>query len=711
KIGRVVESGQYDPAYFDPQPGETCEVRFGDEGLIAVEKKMPSLLGKTLPDLRGISVVFSPEQHKDKMILVCFWDMNQRPSRNCIAQLAVRAEQLSQKGVTIVAIQASKVDEKALDKWVRANDIPFPVGAVQSNEEETRSAWGVRSLPWLILTDRNHVVRKEGFGLSELDQENLTGGGETSKPAESKHAPGKSRILHFPGDRSMGMLFILDANKVDISSYEEWTPLCEATGDVTAPAGKALRLDLSKDAGSDLSPLSALRSNDLAMLFCYGVEIDDEQLKHISHLTGLQELYMRDAGILGTGLKYLAKLKSLKRLRVDNTHVGDNELAHLSDLPGLESLNLWLTPTTDAGMVHVGRITSLRSLVLGRGVSDEGLARLKGLTSLRYLLTGSQAITDEGLRHLADMAEMESLDLRDTQITDAGLAHLKQMKKLKNLILYSTRVTEKGLLHVSAFGNLQNLSLSFDVADAGLMHLSKLTLLKRVGIDGDLITSKGLAALSEMKSLEEVSVSRGDNTDEIVSKLAGLSSLKGLHLGRGLTDEGLVQLANMTTLQELGLNGAQITNKGIAALVALPSLRRLSFLDMELSSEEFWMNLGKLTSLRRLDLSHIRSKVTDGHIAHLASLQSLTQLSINAIVIKDRKAISSLDITDKGLGYMSRLKSLEHLSLSGAEITDEGLLQLSEIPTLRWMDLQGCGVTEQGLQELKKKLPALRWYL
>jgi hypothetical protein len=40
---------------------------------------------------------------------------------------------------------------------------------VQGDEEETRFAWGVRSLPWLILTDKEHVVRVEGFGLSELN--------------------------------------------------------------------------------------------------------------------------------------------------------------------------------------------------------------------------------------------------------------------------------------------------------------------------------------------------------------------------------------------------------------------------------------------------------------------------------------------------------------------------------------------------------------
>jgi hypothetical protein len=41
---------------------------------------------------------------------------------------------------------------------------------VQVDEEKTRFSWGVRSLPWLILTDKKHVVTDEGFSLAELDE-------------------------------------------------------------------------------------------------------------------------------------------------------------------------------------------------------------------------------------------------------------------------------------------------------------------------------------------------------------------------------------------------------------------------------------------------------------------------------------------------------------------------------------------------------------
>ena len=97
--------------------------------------------------------------------------MKQRPSRHFISQLAKQAEQLKEKGVIVVVVQASKVDQNTLDEWVKKNNIPFAIGMIQGDEEQTRSTWGVKSLPWLILTNRKRIVVSEGFGLGDLDNQ------------------------------------------------------------------------------------------------------------------------------------------------------------------------------------------------------------------------------------------------------------------------------------------------------------------------------------------------------------------------------------------------------------------------------------------------------------------------------------------------------------------------------------------------------------
>jgi hypothetical protein len=127
-------------------------------------------VGKPLPDLKALEVDLSLADANSKMILVCFFDMEQRPSRHMVREVARKVQALKEKGVTVVLIQASKIDENALSKWVKKNDIEFMVGMIENDEEKIRFAWGVRSLPWLILADRNHIVSSNGFMLSELDE-------------------------------------------------------------------------------------------------------------------------------------------------------------------------------------------------------------------------------------------------------------------------------------------------------------------------------------------------------------------------------------------------------------------------------------------------------------------------------------------------------------------------------------------------------------
>ena len=165
-------------ASFDSSPGGSGSIKAegGDQnveiilGQERVHTRYISLTGKQLPDLRDFRIDLSSADAGNKMILVCFWDMNQRPSRKCLLQLSTRAQELKAKDVVVVAIQAAKVGENTLSAWVTENNIAFPVGIIQGDEDKTRFAWGVQSLPWLILTDCDHVVTAEGFSLDELDE-------------------------------------------------------------------------------------------------------------------------------------------------------------------------------------------------------------------------------------------------------------------------------------------------------------------------------------------------------------------------------------------------------------------------------------------------------------------------------------------------------------------------------------------------------------
>jgi hypothetical protein len=94
--------------------------------------------------------------------------MNQRPSRRCINQLNEQIEELKSKDIVVVGIQASKVDDNILSEWVQNSGVSFSTGMIPEDIDEVKFKWGVKGLPWLVLTDKKHTVIAEGFSLSEL---------------------------------------------------------------------------------------------------------------------------------------------------------------------------------------------------------------------------------------------------------------------------------------------------------------------------------------------------------------------------------------------------------------------------------------------------------------------------------------------------------------------------------------------------------------
>jgi hypothetical protein len=160
------------PLKISPMPGGRSDEPLNLGALeINVEGKaalIPSLIGKPLPGLDGITVELLPTQARGKKMLVCFWDMSQRPSRRCVSRLTEQSDRLKQDGVIVVAVHAVEIDKGTLRAWVKENDLASPVGMLQGDTETIQFNWGVKALPWLILTDEKHLVTAEGFGMDEL---------------------------------------------------------------------------------------------------------------------------------------------------------------------------------------------------------------------------------------------------------------------------------------------------------------------------------------------------------------------------------------------------------------------------------------------------------------------------------------------------------------------------------------------------------------
>jgi carboxypeptidase family protein/AhpC/TSA family protein len=133
--------------------------------------RIPKLLGKPLPDLARVKLGAHADAAKGKRVVLCFWDYEQRPARRMVRQLADMAAELESEDVVVLTAHASPVDQTQLRDWAAAQDMALPIGlagAEADDSAKTCRAFGVRAIPWLILTDKAHIVRAEGLTLPEL---------------------------------------------------------------------------------------------------------------------------------------------------------------------------------------------------------------------------------------------------------------------------------------------------------------------------------------------------------------------------------------------------------------------------------------------------------------------------------------------------------------------------------------------------------------
>jgi len=578
---------------------------------------------------------------------------------------------------------------------------------------------------------------------------------------------GQERIIHFPKDRSIGNLYVIDEYPTDdfwswmFTWYTQY--LAEARGDVKVPADKILRLDVSEQAWSQPKPFIGIKPDDIQFLNFYTHRYPDASvLEDVKQLTGLKALNLAQTETIESGLEDLIGLKKLRYLYLPG-HIRAEELAYLSELPSLEFLHIGGPMVTDDKMVHIGKVTSLTQLSLTGSDVGIGLAHLKGLKSLGYLnLDGnSNYDIDEGLSHLADLTKMRELILQNTYLSDEGLAYIKGMAKLEELDLRNTRIGDVGLKNLRGLTELKKLNLrknpaTDEITDAGIAYLKDLKSLEElilpytgltdvslsglVGLDslkkleayGDGISDKGMAELAKLKSLEELGLRSDNITDAGMVTLSGFAGLKSLELNDcNITDAGLAHISKLKKLKRISITKTQITGEGLVVLKELPLLSELTFAFMTFG-EKGLSRLEGLHSLEILWLAYPNMNIGDKELEVFSSLSSLKELDVRLVSDKITKtftdegfsqlskltALKRLQLsgnkllTDNGLKALSKLKSLENIHLYQCEkITDAGLKHLEGLSSLKWLYLAESQVTEQGMLGLKENIPGLAYRL
>jgi hypothetical protein len=174
----------------------------------------------------------------------------------------------------------------------------------------------------------------------------------------------------------------------------------------------------------------------------------DQGMIHLLNLVSLEQLDLRGELLTLIGFERIAGLRNLKSLEfLQATQLDNQGLARLATLPQLKSLTFFSQGVTTSGVTQlkslndlvkfeaegarpdgtvldISALSQLETLKISP-VSDDDLACLEGLKSLKWLEIGGPGLTNKGLNHLRSLLCLRVLKVwPENQVTEDALKAL-----------------------------------------------------------------------------------------------------------------------------------------------------------------------------------------------------------------------------------------------------------------------------------------------
>jgi hypothetical protein len=206
----------------------------------------------------------------------------------------------------------------------------------------------------------------------------------------------------------------------------------------------------------------------------------------------------------------------------------------------------------------IGQFKTLKVLIMYgscKGLNDETLPALSGLTELEELGIDGMTLSDEGFKHFAALKNLRSLSFFHPSwnfkpFTGAGLAHLKELPRLEKLTFAGSTA-----------------------GDTALESVGQLIQLKEFRTWHTAQTQAGNAQLLKLPNLKELYI--------------GQRLPMGGQLNPASFDDSTLEtIAKIKTLERLTLTEARLTLKYLTQLKALSNLKSLKFLQVDLAEDD-----------------------------------------------------------------------------------------------------------------------------
>ena len=339
---------------------------------------------------------------------------------------------------------------------------------------------------------------------------------------------------------------------------------------------------------------------------------------------------------------------------------------------------LRLVPRGMSALRKLPRSVQITHLILeGVPVTAEDVAflvsRHPGLTTL--VLRGSSSMPSD---ELADLTPNELLDLKVPSLSDRELATLGALTNLRSLQLDACVVPQSHLTFLSRLPALELLAIrNMQVSDTCLDSLRFLRSLAVLDLSGTAIKGPCLCALKNSVGLRQLILNRTQVSDD---------------LSRYVNDSLQPRLENIE------IDRCQLTERGKADLQGGASLATISATD--------GCELASVMPPKDYDAQSTRMYRAACQMLHGSKTIDIRLKDGHAIAVK---ILPGLDISDNvwSLHYVSLLKGLKVLDISGCRISASVMAEIGRYDELEELNLSKSSVDDFGLRQLRK-LKALR---
>jgi hypothetical protein len=396
-------------------------------------------------------------------------------------------------------------------------------------------------------------------------------GTQVGNASEAFSASTKFRTIAFPDNVELGTISI----RTDPEKYHS---LGMVTGPRRVPAHAFVRLELIPGEYADLRKLGELKPDDIQELQAGRALFRENDLKWISHLSGLIRLDLSNTSVTDKGLAYLSELSSLRALQLVNTNVQGDGLSQLARCKKLEEIQLAGSKFNDQNASKLLSVKQIGWLFLyDTPVTDKALPAIAQLTNLGLLDLGRTGITGKGLRCLTPLHKLGTCVLEWTDVGDEDIPSILQIGRLQELSLTGTKITNRAL-PLLAERNWRRLSFgSDDIDDSGVAQLSKIRSLVVLDLNKTKVDDKGLRSLQTLNNLQVLNLNDTRVTDAGLAQLVTLKQLKELELRETtVTDEGLKYLQGLP-LARVDLYGTRVSKAGLARFRASMPHTRIEY--------------------------------------------------------------------------------------------------------------------------------------